>query len=255
MVVDSRTGSEQPDAGEGSLSAPAWFSVKPKLVRDAALETIRNAIVHGHFKPGDRLVERVLCEMTGASRASVREAIRQLQSDRLVVAEAHKGPTVARLTIAQAEELYHVRGFLEARLVREFCVIANPDDIDHIRRVFRDMEAAARKSDKRALVAIMTHINEYMAKAANLTITADILQSLLARISWLRVLSMSQPGRISDSVVEMAAIIDAIADGDPCAAESASHVYTTNSANAALNQMRLAFGDEGDNRSRRADHG
>lgn len=215
--------------------------VKPKLVRDATIETIRHAIIHGRLTPGERLIERELCTATGASRASVREAIRQLEADRLVDVTAHKGPTVARLSKAQAAEIYELRADLEARLVRAFCARATPAEIRELRALFGEVKTAAKARDKNALVEIMQRFNGHMMQVSQLEVTSDLLRSLLARISWLRVLAMTAKGRISNSVGEISAIVQAVEKGDPDAAEQATRTYIGNAAQAAL--KTIAEGD------------
>ena len=78
----------------------------PTLVREQAFERLRDAIIGGHFAPGQRLIERELCEAIGISRTSIREVLRRLEAERLVVVEPRRGPTVARVTRKQAEEIY-----------------------------------------------------------------------------------------------------------------------------------------------------
>src|SRR5690606_38258491 len=82
-------------------------------LRHQVIESIRNAIVTGHFKPGERLLERRLCEMTGVSRTLVREALRQLESEGLIEVVAHRGPKVAVLKPDMAKDIYLVRAKLE----------------------------------------------------------------------------------------------------------------------------------------------
>ena len=211
---------------------------RPKLVRDAALESIKHAIIHGRLEPGERLVERKLCEATGASRASIREVIRQLEADRLVTVTAHRGPAVARLTEAQAEEIYELRADLEARLVRAFCACATDGDVRELYDCFAEIKEAAKAKDKHALVEIMLRFNGHMMQVSGLEVTSDLLKSLLARISWLRVLSMTEPQRISKSVGEIGKILAAVKKRDAVAAEEAVRIYLRNAAQSALLQMR-----------------
>jgi DNA-binding GntR family transcriptional regulator len=56
----------------------------PPLRRDQALERLRNAIITGHFAPGDRLIERELCEAMGVSRTSIREVLRRLEAEQII---------------------------------------------------------------------------------------------------------------------------------------------------------------------------
>src|SRR5438552_16463065 len=82
-------------------------------LRQQVLEVLRGAILNFQFKPGDRLIERELCEMTGVSRTSVREALRHLESEGLVQNLPNKGPMVATVTADEAREIFEVRRVLE----------------------------------------------------------------------------------------------------------------------------------------------
>src|ERR1700754_1197613 len=96
-------------APEGDFKVPRAASV----LRHSVTESIRNAILLGRFKGGERLPERALCEMTGVSRTLVREALRQLESEGLITVLPHRGPVVASLSVKQAEGIYQVRIELE----------------------------------------------------------------------------------------------------------------------------------------------
>ena len=70
----------------------------PTLLRERAFEQLREAIITGHFAPGDRLIERELCKAMGVSRTSIREVLRRLEAERLIKVEPRRGPAVARIT-------------------------------------------------------------------------------------------------------------------------------------------------------------
>src|SRR5437879_10116259 len=74
-------------------------------VRSMVAQKLREAIMSGTFKPGQRLVERELCEMTGVSRPSIREALRLLEADGLVTTVAHRGPGVSTISLEEAKQL------------------------------------------------------------------------------------------------------------------------------------------------------
>src|ERR1700754_1706867 len=103
-------------APEGDFKVPRAASV----LRHSVTESIRNAILLGRFSPGHRLPERELCEMIGVSRTLVREALRQLESEGLIQLIPHRGPIVARVSLAQAEQIYQVRCELEGLLAGLF---------------------------------------------------------------------------------------------------------------------------------------
>ena len=89
-----------------------------KTLRELALEKVRDAIVDGYFKPGERLVERDLCAQLGVSRTIVREVLRHLESEGLVASLPNKGPIVARLDLEEAKQIYEIRGALEGMAAR-----------------------------------------------------------------------------------------------------------------------------------------
>ncbi|WP_374636915.1 GntR family transcriptional regulator, partial [Paracoccus sp. (in: a-proteobacteria)] len=86
---------------------------QPTTLRDVVLDRLRDAIIGGIFKPGDRLVERVLCEQLGVSRTVVRETLRYLDAEGLVEHIPNKGPIVARMTWDDARQIYDIRRKLE----------------------------------------------------------------------------------------------------------------------------------------------
>ena len=77
-------------------------------VRSQVVEMLRAAITSGQFAPGQRLIEKDLCDLMGVSRPSVREALRQVESEGLIVTIANRGPTVSQLSEARYRQ--HLRG-------------------------------------------------------------------------------------------------------------------------------------------------
>src|SRR5215469_10859654 len=82
-------------------------------LRELALQKMRTAILDARFLPGDRLVERALCEELGVSRTVVREVLRHLETEGLVESLPNQGPIVAILDIDTAAEIYEIRALLE----------------------------------------------------------------------------------------------------------------------------------------------
>ena len=79
----------------------------------AALDSIRDAILTGKLKPGERILESRVAAELGISRAPVREAIRQLASEGLLVCFPHRGTFVAGFSAEDAKEVYSLRAVLE----------------------------------------------------------------------------------------------------------------------------------------------
>ena len=86
---------------------------KPAPIRTQVLDNLRLAIVERRLAPGQRLIERELVELTGVSRTSVREALRELAAEGLVTVIPNKGTVVTSVSAEEARQLYQVRSALE----------------------------------------------------------------------------------------------------------------------------------------------
>jgi DNA-binding GntR family transcriptional regulator len=211
----------------------------PTLVREKAFETLRDAIITGQLRPGTRLIERELCEAMGVSRASIREVIRQLEAERLLDVGARRGPSVSMLSRKQAREIYELREMLEVRLIEAFIAQATDDQVAGLRAIFQELDEAAGRLelDLPVLVEIMVRFNKHIVHTLDHEIFDDILDHVNARISWLRMTSMSKPGRVEASRGEIRAIVSAVEARDPVAAVRSVQIYVTNARDAALEQL------------------
>jgi DNA-binding GntR family transcriptional regulator len=189
-------------------------------LRSVLGETLRAAIVSGRFAPGQRLVERELCALTGASRASVRETLRQLEAEGLVVMRPHRGPSVASVSAADAGHLYGVRGVLLGYAAR-LCAEARPQaPLAAIEAATAALEAAAAVSDTRRIVAAGDRFHHAIAEGSGNPVLQGTLLSVHNRLVLLRNLSMARPGRVRDGIAAYRAIRDAIRAGEAARAEA-----------------------------------
>jgi len=114
-----------------------------------AYHQIRRWIVEGRLRPGERLVEQRLAEELELSRTPIREALRMLQSEGLVRFEPNRGARVRSLTVADIDDLYELRGRLEAMAAELAAVRATPDQLDRLMAAEADFAAAAQVATSR----------------------------------------------------------------------------------------------------------
>jgi DNA-binding GntR family transcriptional regulator len=196
----------------------------PALIRSQVLENLRQAILDRRLAPGQRLIERELVELTGVSRTSVREALRELAAEGLVTAIPNKGTVVTSVSAKEAQQLYQVRSVLEGLAGRLFVENAGAAQQKALVRAFERIERQAAKGA--AMLAAKDAFYEVLFSGGGNDALRSVVGSLHARVSVLRSLSLSVPGRLEHSVKELRAIVDAVLanDADAAAAACARHV-------------------------------
>lgn len=204
------------------------------ILRQQVLDQLRTAIVDLEFEPGERLVERKLCEMMGVSRTSVREALRHLEAEGLITTVPHRGPVVTEVTPEEARDIYQVRAALEGMAGALCAARATPEIIASLRESLGSLEAASRRFDRRALREMSVTFFETLFEGGHNNVCTAMARSLQARINFLRSASFQAAGRIQEFVVELRAIADAVESRDPEAARAACAQHVESASRHAL---------------------
>lgn len=202
----------------------------PQTLRDIVQERMRTAIIEGNFSPGERLVERPLCEQLGVSRTVVRETIRYLEAEGLVEIIPNRGPIVARLGWDQARQIYEVRRQLEGAAAAVCAEIHGVDFPKRLKAALNSLNAAMSHSEWIGVIKATTGFYEVIFQEAGHTIAWDIVQRLNGRISRLRVLTLSAKDRPTPGISHMRAISDAILSRDADAATAAVQAHIAEAA-------------------------
>jgi DNA-binding GntR family transcriptional regulator len=111
-------------------------------IQDAVVNGIRQMILTGHLKPGDRLRQDELAKTFDVSTMPIREALRQLQVEGLVVFRPRRGATVARFTVSDYEEIYLIREELETLACRWVAEDFDRIPIDRLKLLLDEIETA-----------------------------------------------------------------------------------------------------------------
>jgi DNA-binding GntR family transcriptional regulator len=213
--------------------------VRPPLaaVRERVREQLRERIVTGVLRPGDRLVERDLAEDLGVSRVPVREAIRSLEADGFVVVQSPRRVVVRQLSKVDVEELFDVREALEVLATEQACRRLDPPAL---RRLKHGVDEAARAlaagNINQVVEANLRFHQEIVALAGN-GLLSSMLHQLEDRLRWL----FRQNEDWQRLLQEHRSLYEAIASGDPERARACSIEHVR--VNRAL-ALRLLFPDE-----------
>lgn len=221
-----------------SSDAPFRVERVAAPLRQSVIASLRAAIAVGRFKPGERITERDVCELTGVSRTLVREAFRQLESEGLITVVPHRGPVVTRVTPEQAEGIYQVRRELEGLASELFARRASAADQAALREALRNIKAALQTDDPTARVNAKNEFYECLLRGAGNEALAQSLSLLNSRIMVLRSTSLQVQGRAKESVRELSVLVDALCARDARAAREAAMRHVQNAADAALAILR-----------------
>lgn len=200
-------------------------------------EGLRNAILSGHFEPGQRLVERNLCELTGVSRTAVREALRSLEAEGLVVNVPNRGPTVISISPKEAADIYAVRSLLEVQAAELFVARMTDADSAALNDVLNKMEAAYKLGDLELVNTWKRQFYAIFVGGCGNQIIAKMLDQLYAKISVLRHMTMAQSNRMVAAVKELRLIHQAMDARDVKAAKKACQRHIEAAAAVALDAL------------------
>lgn len=206
-------------------------------LRQQVSEKLRAAIADGHFLPGQRLVERELCESLGISRPLLREALRQLEAEGLIRPVPPRGLEVARLSIEEARQIYQIRLALEGVAAAGFVEQADATRRRELDEAMAAIEAAAARDDPAAVRQHKNRFYEVMVRGSGNPLLADILHALHNRIQLLRGTSLAEPNRLPNTVKELQAIHGAIRAGDANEAKRLCDLHIDSAARVTIRAL------------------
>ncbi|WP_445620207.1 GntR family transcriptional regulator [Kushneria sp. Sum13] len=210
---------------------------RPETLRGHVENFLKEAIMNGRFAPGERLVERELCDYLKVSRPPLREALRKLEAEKLIVIVPHRGPVVATLGIAEAKELYALRGLLEGFAAAEFARLATNKEIASLEKTVKNLHKQASNPDRRALIEAKSKIYDVLLSGCGNHLITEVLQGLLTRINLLRVTSFSRPERLHESLAEIDVLLEHIKDRDSEGAQRMATLHIKNAESAAMEML------------------
>ncbi|TPN85476.1 GntR family transcriptional regulator [Mesorhizobium sp. CU2] len=210
-----------------------------KTLRTLALERMREAIMSFHFQPGERLVERPLCDQLGVSRSVVREVLRQLETEGLVQMVPGHGPAVARPDLGRTDEIYELRALLEGIAARDCAKAATDDQIASLDAALAKLLDAWASGVPVEVMRATAKFYEVLFEAADKRIAWEIVTGLNVRINQLRSMTIASQNRRDAAIAEMHAIMNAIRARRPEEAEAAARRHVETAWRIARDTLRL----------------
>jgi len=218
-----------------------------RALNDQVRDALRDAILRGRFKPGDRLIEGRLAELFGVSRNPVREALRALASEGIVESAPRRGAVVARLSDEEAREVIELRAALEGIGARLAARRLDPEAAARLPEILAQGEAAAACGDLAELVRLNDGFHNALLEAGSNRYLTDFMRSLRTKTHWF--FARIAEERAVESWREHAAILRAVLERDEEMAALLASRHVTNVGRDLLERHgppRTGDGGEGD---------
>lgn len=209
-----------------------------KPLRELVFDSLREAIIRGSLRPGERLMEIQLAEQMGVSRTPVREAIRKLELEGLVVMVPRKGAYVAGLSIKDIADVFEIRKALEGLAAELAADRISDEEIEHLERILHRLSDAGDGKRFDEFIAIDTEFHAVLFQAGRNDRLTQIINNLREQIHRFRITSLSMPGRMSAAVDEHRKIVDAISQHDVDEAKRLAMDHIENAENTIMELIR-----------------
>lgn len=176
-------------------------------LRDVVFNTLRQAILRGELKPGERLMEIQLANKLGVSRTPIREAIRKLELEGLVLMVPRKGAEVAEITEKSLRDVLEVRKALEELSVQLACDRITEDMVEELEEAAKKFRSALLSQDVTEKAQADVSFHDVIYKAAGNGRLTQILSNLGEQMYRYRVEYLKDPAVYSQLIQEHQKII------------------------------------------------
>lgn len=202
-------------------------------VRERVLATLRQEIIAGRLRPGDRLVERELAERFGVSRVPVREAIRALVAEGFVHFETPRRTVVRRLTPTDVKELFELREALEVYAAGLAASRATPEDLAEVEQLLAQAATATEAGDAEAITDVNSRLHDRILAMAGNSLLIEALEPVAGRLRWMTRRNEEWP----QLLVEHRELYEAIASGDPARARAHALAHVRTNYRSTVRQL------------------
>ncbi|MFC8718086.1 GntR family transcriptional regulator [Kitasatospora sp. NPDC057198] len=208
--------------GENSWANPLP-AVKSKA--DLAYESLHRAIAEGDLKPGERVNMDELSRALGVSKIPVREAVKRLEADGLLVSRPHAGVTVAAVDVAEMRGVFLAREAIEALVAELAAARITEERLTAVEAVQADMRAALANGELTAMAELNSRFHGLLAEAAGYRVLAELTDQLLLTVRRYRVTAPMGEREWATVVAEHEALLTTLRARDPRAAADAARLH------------------------------
>lgn len=207
-------------------------------LRDVVFNTLRKAILRGDLKPNERLMELPLAKKLGVSRTPVREAIRKLELEGLVVMYPRRGAKVAQITVKSIRDVLEIRRVLEVLAVTKACKNITQEGIMQLRTALKQFKDVINSEDLTKVAEADVKFHDTIYNATNNPKLIGILNNLREQMYRYRMEYIKDKTSHIMLVKEHEELVNAIVNRDVKNAAKIAEKHIDNQEEAVLNSIQ-----------------
>lgn len=208
-------------------------------LRDVVFNTLRKAILTGSLKPGERLMEVHLANKLGVSRTPIREAIRKLELEGLVVMIPRRGAEVAQITEKSLNDVLEVRKALDALSVELACERITEEEIEELKTACEEFEQATRGKDASVIAKADVKLHDIIVNATGNQRLLQLVNNLSEQMYRYRFVYIKDDSQHEKLIEEHKEIYASILTRDKERASAAARLHIDNQEKSIIKQIRL----------------
>ena len=203
-------------------------------LRDVVFNTLRQGILTGILKPGERLMEIHLADRLGVSRTPIREAIRMLELEGLVTMIPRKGAEVARISRDDIRDVLEVRLALDSLATKLACKRITDEQKEELKVAAEEFEQATKTGDVTLIAKADVRFHDVILAASHNKRLIQMVNNLAERIYRYRLEYIKDAGNHARLIEEHARIMDCVIKGDENGASIATEIHIANQETSML---------------------
>lgn len=207
-------------------------------LRDVVFNTLREAILKGELKPGERLMELQLAAKLGVSRTPIREAIRMLEQEGLAVTIPRKGAEVAKMTEKDMEDVLQIREALDELAAKIACEQISEEQLEELVATMHEFEESTKTDNVKKIAEADVKFHDIIYQSTGNPKLVNMLNNLREQMYRYRVEYLKEEQTRNLLVSEHEELVKAIREGDVQKAQDISFHHLENQRKAIIRTIR-----------------
>ena len=206
-------------------------------LRDVVFNTLRQSILTGELKPGERLMEIHLADKLGVSRTPIREAIRKLELEGLVTMIPRRGAEVAQITEKNLRDVLEVRRALDALAVELACDRITAEELEELRAACESFEIETKKGNANQVARADVALHDIILKASGNSKLMQMISNFSQQMYRYRLEYVKDEGNYDRLIREHRIISEAVRDKDKETGAKAIKSHIDNQEKSIIRQI------------------